>query len=70
MKIELILEEIPIKVDMNVISAFSGRLICYEKSCQFSKLKDFETDCASPCAQKKRYNDPTENNLLYNQIKI
>lgn len=45
-----------------------------QNSCQFSKQKDFETDCASRCAwrkeKKKRYNEFTENDLLWKQIKI
>lgn len=66
----LVPEGIHNKIDMDVISAFSCRLIQSKRSYQFSKLRDLETDFPSSLCLKKKYNELTENNLLYSQIKI
>lgn len=65
----LIPQGICIKIDRDVTSALSPRSIHSKRSCQFSKLRVLETDSPSPLCLKKRYNELTENNLLYNQIK-
>lgn len=64
----LIPEGIYIKIDMGVTSALSPRSIHSKRSCQFSKLR-FRNWLSFSTVPEKRYNELTENNLLYNPIK-